>query len=142
MLQLLASRPHEIAVHQNFLDVLCRLLDARDLLTLLRRCHRVVAFRDGRARAVLAICNNLREVFQGVRVMRHIGTRMLGVASFVENAPDCLGHACHISSKFFDFVHGRIGALSPRKLLIWFRRSENRSSAKFSIKLIAFIFQT
>ena len=66
VLQLLAPCPHEIAVHQNFLDVLCRLLDARDLLTLLRRCHRVVAFRDGRPRAVLAICNDLREIFQGV----------------------------------------------------------------------------
>ena len=142
MLQLLAPCPHEIAVHQNFLDVLCRLLDARDLLTLLRRCYRIVSFRDGWPRAVLAISYDLREVFQGVRVMRHIGTRMLGVASFIENAPDCLGHACHISSKFFDFVHCRIGGLSPRKLLICFWSRENRSSSKFSIKLIAFIFQT
>ena len=66
MLQLLAPRPHEVAVHEDFLDVLCRLLDACHVLALLRRCYRMVAFRDGWPRTVLAVCNDFREVFQGV----------------------------------------------------------------------------
>ena len=66
MLQLLAPCPHEVAVHEDFLDVLCGLLDASYVLALLRRCYRMVAFWDGRPRAVLAVSNDLREVFQGV----------------------------------------------------------------------------
>ena len=35
VLQLLAPRPHEVAVHEDFLDVLGRLLDACHVLALL-----------------------------------------------------------------------------------------------------------
>jgi hypothetical protein len=35
--------------------VLCGLLDTSHVLALLRRCYRMVAFRDGRPRAVLTI---------------------------------------------------------------------------------------
>ena len=55
ILQLLAPCPHEVAVHEDFLDVLCGLLDTSHVLALLRRCYRMVAFRDGRPRAVLTI---------------------------------------------------------------------------------------